>query len=169
MACLQDPEGYKGVLERFAQTQGGEESGNVIKEEFYQLFLDLSAQIPDDAIFVETVESSWKVREDEDAKLDNIRIMHLLGLMRQRLITKANSQQEEYKLRDMFRTFDKDNSGSLSINELAGLLAELGVGVKENELVAMMRLIDTSKNGVIEFDEFQNFVVIDPYKKFEFS
>lgn len=101
--------------------------------------------------------------------MDNIRVMHLLGLMRQRLITKANSQQEEYKLRDMFRNFDKDNSGSLSINELAGLLSELGVVVTDNELVAMMKVIDTTKNGVIEFDEFQNFIVIDPYKKFEFS
>ena len=159
----------KGVLERFAQTQGGEESGNVLKEEFYQLFLDLSAQVPDDNIFIETVEGSWKVREDGDNKLDNIRIMHLLGLMRQRLITKANAHQEEYKLRDMFRTFDKDKSGSLSINELAGLLSELGVAVNDNELVAMMKLIDTSQNGVIEFEEFHNFLVIDPYKKFEFS
>ena len=70
--------------------------------------------------------------------------MHLLGLMRQRLITKANAQQEEYKLRDMFRRFDKDESGALSINELAGLLAELGVSVKDNELVAMMKTMDIS-------------------------
>ena len=70
--------------------------------------------------------------------------MHLLGLMRQRLITKANGQQEEFKLRDMFRNFDRDNSGSLSLNELAGLLAELGVAVNENELIAMMKVIDTS-------------------------
>ena len=54
----------------------------------------------------------------------------------------------------MFRNFDRDNSGSLSLNELAGLLAELGVAVNENELIAMMKVIDTSKNGVIEFDEF---------------
>ena len=54
----------KGVLDRFAQTKGGELTGNVLKEEFYQLFLDLSAQVPDDNTFVETVESSWKVRED---------------------------------------------------------------------------------------------------------
>ena len=92
MANLQDPESMKGVLERFAQTQGGEESGNVLKEELYQLFLDLSAQVPDDNTFIETVESSWKVKEDGDNKLDNIRVMHLLGLMRQRLITKANEK-----------------------------------------------------------------------------
>lgn len=54
----------------------------------------------------------------------------------------------------MFRNFDKDKSGSLSINELAGLLSELGVAVNDNELVAMMKVLDTSKNGVIEFDEF---------------
>jgi len=69
----------------------------------------------------------------------------------------------------MFRTYDKDNSGALSINELAGLLSELGVAVKDHEIVGMMKVLDTSKNGVVEFDEFENFIVIDPYKKYEFS
>jgi len=50
----------------------------------------MSAQIPDDTTFCGMVETYWLVKEDEDNKLDNIRIMHLLGLMRQRLITKAN-------------------------------------------------------------------------------
>jgi len=35
LANLKDPEEMKGVLDRFAQTQGGEVSGNVIKEEFF--------------------------------------------------------------------------------------------------------------------------------------
>lgn len=157
------------LLDCFAQTKGGEESGNVSKEEFYQAALEGATATPDDDTYIKDGESFYKVKEDEDAPLDNIRVMHLLGLMRQRLITKAGAQQEEYKLRDMFRRFDKDNSGALSINELAGLLAELGVAVKENELVAMMKLMDTSRNGVLEFEEFQAFVVVDPYKKFEFS
>lgn len=170
VACLRDPDGMKEyVLNLFAQTKGGELSGNVSKDEFYEHCKEVSTQCPDDTSYVAKVESVWAVTEDEDAPLDNIRVMHLLGLMRQRLITKANSQQEEYKLRDMFRRFDKDSSGYLSINEFAGLLAELGVAVKDKELVAMMKALDTSKNGVLEFEEFQNFVVVDPYKKYEFS
>ena len=68
----------------------------------------------------------------------------------------------------MFRVFDKDSSGALSISELAGMLAELGVMVKENELVGMMKVLDTSGNGVIEFEEFNNFLVVDPYTKYNF-
>ena len=69
----------------------------------------------------------------------------------------------------MFRNFDKDKSGCLSIAELAGLLAQLGLAVKDHELVAMMKIIDTSKNGTIEFDEFERFIIVDPYKKYQFS
>lgn len=157
------------VLDSFAQTKGGEESGNVSQEEFYQWAIERAVECPDDSTYISNMEEFWKVSEDAHAPLDNIRIMHLLGLMRQRLITKANAQQEEYKLRDMFRRFDTDNSGALSINELAGLLAELGVRVTDPELAGMFKVMDTSGNGVVEFEEFHTFLVVDPYKKFEFS
>ena len=68
----------------------------------------------------------------------------------------------------MFRTFDKDKSGSLSINEVAGLFSQLGVTIKENELVAVMKCLDNNGSGVIEFEEFYNFLVVDPYTKFKF-
>ena len=93
--------------------------------------------------------------------------------MRQRLITKANAHQEEYKLRDMFRTFDKDKSGSLSINELAGLLSELGVAVNDNELVLLesihlfVEVLDHFFSNVCELDLVFNFhkvyLIIDEF------
>ena len=88
--------------------------------------------------------------------------------MRQRLITLSNGTQEEYKIRNMFRTFDQDQSGALTINELAGLLSQLGVDVKENELIAVMKALDKSGNGTVEFEEFYTFLVVDPYTKFQF-
>lgn len=48
------------------------------------------------------------------------------------------------------------------------MLAALGVAVKEHELVAMFKLLDTSGNGVLEFEEFQTFVDVDRYTKFKF-
>lgn len=67
-------------------------------------------------------------------------------------------------MRDIFRTFDTDKSGCLSINEMAGLLAKLGVACSDKELVALMREMDTNKSGVIEFEEFCQFMVLDPWK-----
>jgi Ca2+-binding EF-hand superfamily protein len=67
-------------------------------------------------------------------------------------------------LRDIFRTFDLDKSGALTINEMAGLLAKLGVAATDKELIALMREMDSNKSGVIEFEEFCQFMVVDPWK-----
>jgi len=90
--------------------------------------------------------------------------MHVIKLMRHRLTTVSNDRQEEYVLRNIFRTFDVDKSGALTINEMAGLLAKLGVAVSDKELVALMREMDTNKSGVIEFEEFCQFMILDPWK-----
>ena len=90
--------------------------------------------------------------------------MHIIKLMRHRLTTVANNGQEEYVLRDIFRTFDLDKSGCLTLNEMAGLLAKLGVAVNEKELLALMREMDSNNSGVIEFEEFCQFMVLDPWK-----
>ena len=74
--------------------------------------------------------------------------------MRQRLITLANGSQEEFHLRNIFRRFDVDRSGNLSVHELAGLLSNLGVACNEPELIAAFKLIDLNNNGVIDFEEF---------------
>lgn len=157
------------VLGMYCNTKDGNQDGTITQEEWMKVWTEISTQYPNDASFNAGIQKYWNVGEDADAALDDIRAMHLLGLMRQRLITKANGQQEEYALRDMFRAFDSDGSGNLSVNELAGLLSALGVTVQEHELTAMMRKLDTSNNGVLEFEEFQTFLLVDPYKKYEFS
>ena len=84
--------------------------------------------------------------------------------MRQRLITLANGSQEEYHLRNIFRTFDSNNNGVLSIEELSGLLSKLGVDCQRCELIAVFKLLDNNNNGAIDFEEFNQFVIVDPYK-----
>ena len=134
-------------------------------DDFIQHYREVSMQIPNDDYFVQKIESTWKdVVEDIDAPVKRDKVMHVIKLMRHRLTTIANNCQEEYVLRDIFRTFDTDKSGSLSINEMAGLLAKLGVACSDKELVALMREMDTNKSGVIEFEEFCQFMVLDPWK-----
>ena len=48
-------------------------------------------------------------------QINHQQFMHLIGLLRQRLITLANGSQEEYTLRNLFRKFDVDNSGALTL------------------------------------------------------
>jgi len=67
-------------------------------------------------------------------------------------------------LRKIFQQFDLNESGSITMDELAGLLAKLGISVERKYLVAMIEVLDSNKSGAIEFEEFANFLINDPYK-----
>ena len=137
----------------------------VTVDDFLQHYREVAMQIPNDDYFVQKIESTWKdVVEDIHAPVKRDKVMHIIKLMRHRLTTLANNSQEEYVLREIFRTFDLDKSGYLTLNEMAGLLAKLGVAVNEKELLALMREMDSNNSGVIEFEEFCQFMVLDPWK-----
>lgn len=50
------------------------------------------------------------------------------------------------------------------MDELAAMLANLGISVERRYLTALMNHLDTNKSGGIEFDEFRVFICWDPYK-----
>ena len=53
VANLKDPDATKAMLlDCFVQTKGGEESGNVSKEEFYQISMEGATQTPDDSTYI---------------------------------------------------------------------------------------------------------------------
>ena len=85
-------------------------------------------------------------------------------MMRQRLLTVSNNSQEEYTLRKIFKDFDANQSGTLTIDEMGAMLAKLGISVERKYLDAMMRELDTNKSGMLEFEEFATFLIYDPYK-----
>jgi|LauGreDrversion4_2_1035121.scaffolds.fasta_scaffold283006_2 Ca2+-binding EF-hand superfamily protein len=76
----------------------------------------------------------------------------------------SNNTEEEFKLRTIFKQFDLNQSGGISVIELAALLAKLGVLVDNKYIEAMFKQIDTNNNGIIEFSEFANLVIYNPYK-----
>ena len=83
--------------------------------------------IPNDETFVKYQEENWGLMEQADSSVQMDSVMQIVKLMRQRLLTVSNNKQEEFVLRNMFRTFDKDNTGKITLNELAGMLAQLQV------------------------------------------
>jgi Ca2+-binding EF-hand superfamily protein len=119
---------------------------------------------PNDDTMIRMAESAWNVVENEEAAVHHKQAMQVVALMRQRLITLSNGSQEEYHLRNIFRTFDANNNGVLSLEELSGLLSKLGVDCQRKELIAVFKLLDGNNNGAIDFEEFNQFVIVDPYK-----
>jgi hypothetical protein len=54
----------------------------------------------------------------------------------------------------VFKSFDKDNSGFIDINELADVAKDLGRTLDANELAESMRDLDVNKDNKISYEEF---------------
>ena len=57
------------------------------------------------------------------------------------------------QLRAIFRRFDMDSDGSLTLLELAALLRSLGLKPSGDQIHSMLASIDSNGNGSVEFDE----------------
>ena len=68
----------------------------------------------------------------------------------------AAKEHEETRLRDQFRRVDTDHSGKVDRHELKYLLNRVtGSTPTEDELDEMMDGVDTSGDGLIDFEEFR--------------
>lgn len=65
------------------------------------------------------------------------------------------------ELREIFRTFDRNNDGKLTQLELGSLLRSLGLKPSEDQLDALIQAADKNSNGLIEFSEFIALVAPD--------
>jgi len=58
------------------------------------------------------------------------------------------------ELREMFRAYDQDHSGTLTIDELVGVMSADLSYIGEEELESMLRAADVDNDGSLSFDEF---------------
>eukprot|EP01052_Picozoa_sp_SAG31_P030864 SAG31_NODE_3208_length_4552_cov_5.626993_1_plen_378_part_00 len=61
---------------------------------------------------------------------------------------------EDEKLRAVWRTVDKDRSGSLDVQELHQVFKLMGQNLNEKQLAKAHKQLDKDGSGTIEFDEF---------------
>ncbi len=73
--------------------------------------------------------------------------------------TKSMCDDPDRELRDAFAVFDSDGSGLISRSELKGLLNNLGQVLSDEEIDAMMNVVDKDGNGEIDFEEFKAMMV----------
>ncbi|KAJ9460319.1 putative calcium-binding protein CML16 [Diplonema papillatum] len=55
---------------------------------------------------------------------------------------------------DAFRSFDRDHSGSISLDEFRQALVDQQIDVSDHELVTLMRYFDVNSDGVVSYKEF---------------
>ncbi len=88
-----------------------------------------------------------KLRDDAQSKLRHKRAHEMLALLRKRL-------RQHPSLARVFKTWDTDNSGTLTIDEMQQALGMLNVTVEEAPMRALFSLFDDDGSGEIEAKEF---------------
>ena len=155
------------VIEEFLDSfdgARGNDDGVITKQEWDDYYTDLSMSVPDDAYFVAMMESTWGTVEDDDSEVNKDHIRELTKLIRERLLKMSNQTSDEYLLRKVFTYFDVNESGNITLDELAAMLAKLQISVERKYLSGIMKEVDSDNNGAIEFNEFLNFIIMNPYK-----
>jgi len=76
---------------------------------------------------------------------------------------KIKFQEQSVLIRDTFRKFDKDHSGSLNMAEFRDILRKFNFDVSDQELITIMRKFDPNGDGSINYDEFCKNVLEDDY------
>lgn len=59
-----------------------------------------------------------------------------------------------YSLHEVFQIFDRDNDGEISRQDLLDSFNNFGLGLSVAQIEKIMKLIDSNKDGAIEFSEF---------------
>ncbi|KAG8367433.1 hypothetical protein BUALT_Bualt16G0071500 [Buddleja alternifolia] len=74
------------------------------------------------------------------------------------LVTKANNNnsnmKSDHQLRGVFGTFDKNNDGYITKQELKESLKNIGFSAGEADVEDMVAKVDSNGDGLIDFDEF---------------
>ncbi|XP_045181596.1 uncharacterized protein LOC123540559 [Mercenaria mercenaria] len=66
----------------------------------------------------------------------------------------ANIEAEIKDIAAAFRVFDKDNSGTITADEIRAVLRMSGEEVDEAEIEEMLRMVDIDGDGNISYEEF---------------
>ena len=59
-------------------------------------------------------------------------------------------------IRKVFRLFDEENSGVITIRNLRRVSKELGETMEDNDLLEMIERADTDGDGNVTFEDFYN-------------
>uniref|UniRef100_A0A0D9V6X4 non-specific serine/threonine protein kinase n=1 Tax=Leersia perrieri TaxID=77586 RepID=A0A0D9V6X4_9ORYZ len=112
----------------------------------------------------EVLNHPW-IKEDgeaPDTPLDNavmnrlkqFRAMNQFKKAALRVIAGCLSEEEIRGLKEMFKSMDSDNSGTITVDELRRGLAKQGTKLTEAEVQQLMEAADADGNGTIDYDEF---------------
>ncbi|XP_031110454.1 calmodulin-like protein 7 [Ipomoea triloba] len=65
-----------------------------------------------------------------------------------------NKNQNKVELKSVFATFDKNNDGFITKQELKESLRNIGIVMEDSEIAEMVAKVDENNDGLVDLDEF---------------
>ncbi|KAH3758199.1 hypothetical protein Pelo_9908 [Pelomyxa schiedti] len=121
----------------------GDGDGSVDKKQLHSIMLSLG-QIPSER------ELNQMIQTAVPADATQYTFDEFLTMIEKKLQTE-NTDEE---IKEAFRIFDKDNSGSISSQELRNVLNNLGENLNEEEIEELVKEADVDGDGQINYEEF---------------
>ncbi len=127
-------------------------------------YTDVSVGIPSHQAFVSHIKKQWGVQEEDKVEITAEEINFIVKTIREKLIQKTNGAHDEMILSKLFKIFDVNKNGLLTVDKLYAMLLQMEIPVHKKYLVEIIKKFDTSGNNSIEFGQFLNHVLYNPYK-----
>ena len=85
------------------------------------------------------------------------RAYECFSFFRRMCMSREQIKEEERRaqIAQEFRYFDKDGSGGLNAEELRAAFESLHLDIPENQIVAILKAVDTDRSGQIDLEEFE--------------
>ena len=75
------------------------------------------------------------------------------------IITKLNRKNDtDDEIIEVFKIFDKDNSGLISTKKIMDVFLKIDENIKEEEVLQMIKECDIDQDGYLNFEEFSHMV-----------
>ena len=95
--------------------------------EFLDYYGDIGASVPSDDYFVEMMESCWMITESPPTAELEAKVAAWADVVREKVRQKTTATgSEDVKLRQVFKFFDTDESGAVTIDEFGRAMERLG-------------------------------------------
>lgn len=125
-----------------------DEAATFSSDQFVMLYTDVSMGIFEDDKFVKLVEDTWGLNEAAHLKVDPKTVEALVNALRLAVQNKGTKKHnEEFVLREVFRQFDRNSDGVLTLQELGGMFSTLGINADAAHLQALLNRMDTNGKG----------------------
>jgi len=85
----------------------------------------------------------------------------LLVEVRKRVLELARNDPKF--LKKVFSDFDLNQSQHLTIDEVTNMIAKLKIAVERKYVYPFFKIIDANNSGGIEYEEFETYIVNNPY------